>query len=60
MKHIKTAEEYDVALARIEALMHIEEEGPLLDELEVLVLLVGRYEEEHYPIPPADPTISMI
>jgi HTH-type transcriptional regulator/antitoxin HigA len=55
MKLIKTESEYDVALARIDALMHIEDEGPQLDELEVLGLLVAKYEEEHYPIPPATP-----
>ena len=55
LKIIKTESEYDIALARIEALMHIEEEGPKMDEMEVLGLLVQKYEAEHYPIPPAAP-----
>jgi HTH-type transcriptional regulator/antitoxin HigA len=29
--------------------------SPEGDELEVLSILVERYEEEHYPIPPSDP-----
>lgn len=55
MKLIKTESEYEIALAQIEALMHIEEEGPQMDELEVLALLVTKYEEDNYPIPPPNP-----
>ena len=35
--------------------MHVEDEGPELDELEVLALLVNQYEDNNYPIPSADP-----
>jgi HTH-type transcriptional regulator/antitoxin HigA len=55
VKIIESEAEYDSALARIDELFDAPrgtEEGR---ELELLVLLVNKYEQEHYPIPPADP-----
>jgi HTH-type transcriptional regulator / antitoxin HigA len=45
IKPIRTEQDYDAALLRIESLMMAE-----ADELEVLATLVELYEEKHYPI----------
>jgi HTH-type transcriptional regulator / antitoxin HigA len=54
-KLIKTEEDYNLALSRIDALMDVTEDGPESDELELLVTLVEMYEEKHYPIDMPDP-----
>ena len=54
-KVIKTEEEYESALGRIEELMDAEAETPEGDELELLGTLVEVYEEKHYPITLPDP-----
>lgn len=56
-KIIKTEEEYQAALKRIAELMDVElaDGTSEADELELLALLVDRYEEEHFPIGPPDP-----
>ena len=53
MKPIRNHADYEKALARIEELMSAPEGSPEVDELEVLAILVEKYEEEHYPIPEA-------
>lgn len=53
MKPIRDHTEYEAALARIDALMSASEGSPEADELEVLAILVEKFEEEHYPIPEA-------
>jgi HTH-type transcriptional regulator / antitoxin HigA len=58
-KPIRSDEDYQSALLRIESLMDAEEGTPELDELEVLVTLVELYEEQHFPIDLPDP-IEMI
>lgn len=52
---IKTDEAYENALARIEQVMDAEPNTPEGDELELLSLLVEKYEKETYPLPEADP-----
>ena len=52
---IRTEEEYEVALARIYEIFHAALGTPEGDELENLVDLVERYEDEHYPIDPPSP-----
>ena len=52
---IKTDEEYENALARIEQIMDARPNTPEGDELELLSLLVEKYEQEKYPLPGADP-----
>jgi len=54
-KIIKTEEDYDNALARIDELMDAEPNTPEGDELELLVTLVELYEEKKYPIDMPDP-----
>ncbi len=53
MKPIRDEAGYEAALARIGALMSAPEGSPEVDELEVLSILVEKYEEETYPIPEA-------
>ena len=52
---IKTDEEYETAIKRIEQIMDAEPNIPEGDELELLSLLVEKYEKETYPLPKADP-----
>lgn len=54
---IKTKTEHERALARIAELMDADpaEDTPEADELELLALLVDRYEEDHFPVDPPDP-----
>lgn len=49
-KVIKTDEDYQKALTRIDVLMNAEPNTPEGDELELLVTLVELYEDKKYPI----------
>jgi HTH-type transcriptional regulator/antitoxin HigA len=49
-KIIKTEDEYEAVLLRIEALMDADPGSEEEDELELLSMLVEKYEEEHYPV----------
>lgn len=53
---IKTEEDNNTALERIEKLMELEPTSEVTDELELLATLVGLYEEKAYPIPAVEPT----
>lgn len=55
VKPIRTEEDYDAALARIEEIWNAEPGTPESDELDVLSILVEDYEEKHHPIDPPDP-----
>lgn len=55
VKPIRTEEDYDAALARIEEIWDAEMGTPESDELDVLSILVEAYEEKHHPIDPPDP-----
>ena len=55
IKIIKTEEEYKVALARIDILMDVEHGSQQEEELDLLALLVEKYEAEHYTIDLPDP-----
>ena len=55
IKIIKTEAEYEATLARIAALMDAEPDSPQEEELKLLVLLVEKYEAEHFPIDLPDP-----
>jgi len=52
---IKTEQEYETALERIGEIMEAEPGTPEGDELELLALLVEKYEEENYPLPKVTP-----
>lgn len=55
IKAIKTEQDYNQALERLEVIFHAPintEEG---DEAEVLSILIEKYEDEYYPISAPDP-----
>lgn len=52
---IKTDREYETAIQRIEQIMDAEPNTQEGDELELLSLLVEKYEKETNPLPEADP-----
>lgn len=55
IRPIKTEQDYNTALSRIEKLWGAKKESPEGDELDLLVTLVESYEMKHYPIAPPDP-----
>lgn len=55
IKLIRTEEDLSAALARLDQLWGAPAGTPEGDELEVLALLIEKYEDEHYPMPPSDP-----
>ncbi len=54
-KLIKTEQEYNSALSRIDELMDAKENSPEIEELELLAALVELYEDENYPMDLPDP-----
>ena len=52
---IKTEKDYDLALERINILFDAKTNTKEGDELDILVTLVEKYEQIHYPIPEPDP-----
>ncbi|MDE0141626.1 MAG: hypothetical protein OXI80_08470 [Caldilineaceae bacterium] len=54
-KSIRTEEEHEAALARIDEIFHAEVGTPEGEELDELVDLVESYEDKHYPIGLPDP-----
>ena len=55
IKAIKSEEDYDRALARLETIFHAEADTSEGDEAEVLSILIEKYEDEHHPIGMPDP-----
>ena len=55
MKIIKTESEYKKALTKLEKLFNAKPNTPKGDELELLSLLIHKYEQEKYPIDMPDP-----
>jgi len=55
LKPIRTKAEHKAALCDIEALFDAPDRTPEADKLEVLAMLVEKYEAQHYPIPAPDP-----
>lgn len=55
IKPIKTKKDYQVAINRLEAIFDARPGTPEGDELEVLGILIEKYEQEHYPIDYPDP-----
>lgn len=52
---IENEHQYQAYLARIDELFEAPEGSPEARELELLTLLVNKYEEEHYPLSTPDP-----
>lgn len=55
IKPIKTEQDYNKALSRIEELWGSPKDSELGDELDLLITLVESYEMKNYPIAPPDP-----
>jgi len=55
VKVIKNQNEYEVALKELDSLMDAEPESAEEKALELLSVLIEKYEEEHFPIPLPDP-----
>ena len=60
IKPIKTELDHEVALREIQRLWEAPHGSPEGDKLDVLVTLVDVYEQQHYPIPPADPVETIL
>lgn len=54
-KLIKTEEEYNAALHRIDELFDVTPDSKEFDEVELLIALVELYEQQHYKIEAPDP-----
>jgi len=59
VKPIRTEEDCDAALMRIEELWDADSGTTGSDELEVLSILVEDYEEKHHRVPPPDPIAAI-
>ena len=55
IKPIKTKKDYQNALNRLEVIFNAKKDSPQGDELEVLGILIEKYEDEHFPIGLPDP-----
>ena len=55
IRPIKTEQDYNLAIKRIEELWGAKKDTPKGDELDLLVTLVESYEIKHYSIAPPDP-----
>lgn len=55
IKAIKTEQDYNQALKRLEDIFHAHIDTPEGDEAEVLSILIEKYEDEQYPIGMPDP-----
>lgn len=55
IKPIKTEQDYDLALERVNTIFDAKPNTNEADELDILVTLIEKYEQTHYPIPEPDP-----
>ncbi len=55
IRPIKTEQDYNAAISRIEELWGAKKDTPEGDELDLMATLVESYEMKHYPIAPPDP-----
>lgn len=55
LKPIKSEQDYEAALERLEVIFDALPETEESDELEILGMLIEKYEKEHYPIDLPDP-----
>ncbi|MEI7823819.1 MAG: hypothetical protein WCI01_00875 [Chlorobiaceae bacterium] len=59
-KPIKTEQDYQQALKRLEEIFTAKPDTNEGDELEILGILIEHYEEEHYPVDSPDPIEARI
>ena len=57
---IKTEQDHERALARVEELMNAEPDTLEGDELDVLATLIEAFEDKHFPIDPPDPIEAIL
>lgn len=55
IKPVSNQEDLTAACARVEQLWGADIDSPEGDELKILALLIEKYEDEHYSMPPSDP-----
>lgn len=55
MKPIHTESEYQAALQRVEEIFDAKKGSPEGDQLELLLILIDKYEKDHFPIELPDP-----
>jgi len=55
VKVIKTDEEYNQSLQRLDVIFDADPDTPDGDEAELLVILIEKYEDENFPIEAPDP-----
>lgn len=55
IKPIRNDKDYQKALERLEVIFDAKPDTPKGDELEILSLLIDKYEKEHFPIEAPDP-----
>lgn len=55
IKLIKTEEDYQMALARLDKVFNAPDGSPESDEADLLALLIDEYENKYYPIEAPDP-----
>ena len=60
IRPIKSEQDYEHALARVDELMGAEPDTPEGDELEVLATLVESYEDKQFPIESPDPVEAIL
>ncbi len=60
IKAIKTEEDYNQALKRLEEIFHSPVNSTEGDEAEVLSILIEKYEDENYPIEAPDPIEAIL
>ncbi|MFN8277398.1 MAG: helix-turn-helix domain-containing protein [Chitinophagales bacterium] len=59
MKPIKNKRDYAAALARMEEIFDAKKNTAVGDELEVLGILIDKYESDHFPIDLPDPVAAI-
>jgi HTH-type transcriptional regulator/antitoxin HigA len=55
IKAIKTEDDYNQALQRLELIFHAPIDSKEGDEADILSILIEKYEDEHFPIKAPDP-----
>lgn len=55
IKPIKTEDDYNTSIKRVEELWGSKRDSPEGDELDLLCTIIESYEMKHYPIAPPDP-----
>ena len=59
LKPIRNSSDLEQAFTRLETLWGAPQNSPEGDELDILVILIERYESQHTPIPPSEPIAAI-